>query len=165
MSTSIELTRSDRPEQSLLVRAAGGLADRLFAPHGAAAYLRWAVPAPTDVAATRSRSSVPVALPEEPDLDGSGDDTCDDVDVAEVAGVVAFRRSALQAEPVGTLLETAEAAGLSPRFRCRRGICGTCTTDKLDGTVVDARTGEVSSGAGPIRICVSVPRGDVALDL
>lgn len=81
------------------------------------------------------------------------------------AGAVRFASSGLTAVGEGTLLETAEAAGLEPRNRCRRGICGTCTTPKLSGTVVDVRTGERSDAPGPIRICVSVADGDVALDL
>ncbi len=81
-------------------------------------------------------------------------------------GVVAFERSGITAPASGTLLDTAEAAGLSPRFGCRRGICGTCTTSKTSGRVRNTVTGEESADdAGPIRLCVSVPCGDVAVSL
>jgi ferredoxin len=84
---------------------------------------------------------------------------------ATATAEVSFVRAGLTAVAEGTLLETAEAVGLAPRNRCRRGICGTCTTPKLSGTVLDSRTGETSDAAGPIRICVSMAQGDVALDL
>ena len=46
------------------------------------------------------------------------------------------------------------------------GICNTCSCRKSAGTVRNVLTGELSSsGAEQIRICVSVPVGDVALDL
>jgi len=64
------------------------------------------------------------------------------------------------------LLEQAEDAGLSPEHGCRMGICNTCTCLKTAGVVRNVITGERSSAnAERIRICVSVPVGDVAIDL
>ena len=118
--------------------------DRLFTPHGPNAYLRYiGLGAPRPVA-------VPASAPPAP---------------AESGVVVRFARSSVDAEPAGSLLETAEAAGLEPRNRCRRGICGTCTTDLLGGTVRDLRTGEVSDTPGPVRICVHEACDAVTLDL
>ena len=66
----------------------------------------------------------------------------------------------------GTLLEQAEAAGLTPAFGCRMGICHTCTCRKAAGAVRDVRTGEVSDEEDEdIQLCVSVPAGDVALEI
>jgi ferredoxin-NADP reductase len=66
----------------------------------------------------------------------------------------------------GTLLEQAEAAGLSPEFGCRMGICHTCTCRKAAGAVRNLRTGEISEEEDEdIQLCVSVPAGDVALEL
>jgi ferredoxin-NADP reductase len=66
----------------------------------------------------------------------------------------------------GTLLEQAEAAGLAPAFGCRMGICRTCTCRKSAGTVRNLITGEVSDEEDEdIQLCVSVPAGDVALQL
>lgn len=66
----------------------------------------------------------------------------------------------------GTLLEQAEAAGLQPAFGCRMGICKTCTCRKSAGAVRNLRTGEVSAEEDEdIQLCVSVPAGDVALEL
>jgi len=46
------------------------------------------------------------------------------------------------------------------------GICNTCSCRKTSGTVRNVITGELSTaGEEQIRICVSVPVGDVALDL
>jgi len=82
-------------------------------------------------------------------------------------GTVSFARAREQTPNDGrTLLEQAEQAGLSPEFGCRMGICHTCTCRKTAGTVRNALTGELSSeDEEDIQICVSVPAGDVELDL
>lgn len=87
-----------------------------------------------------------------------------DLDLGD--GTVAFNRSMLTVAAEGTLLDTAEAAGLNPAFGCRRGICGTCTTTKTAGRVRNTVTGQESAGdTEPVRLCVSVACGDVTLDL
>lgn len=64
------------------------------------------------------------------------------------------------------LLAQAEAAGLAPESGCRMGICTSCRCRKTSGVVRDLRTGEVRGEPGDdIRLCVSVPLGDVVLDL
>ena len=69
-------------------------------------------------------------------------------------------------ELVRPLLEQAEDAGLSPEYGCRMGICNTCSARKRSGRVRNILTGATSSAAEEqICICVSVPAGDVALDL
>ncbi len=81
-------------------------------------------------------------------------------------GAVAFARSGVTAPSVGTVLETAEAAGLTPAFGCRRGICGTCTRTKASGQVRNLVSGELSADdAEPIRLCVSIAFGEVVVDL
>ncbi len=66
----------------------------------------------------------------------------------------------------GSLLEQAEAAGLSPEFGCRMGICRTCTCRKARGAVRNALTGEISDEEDEdIQLCISVPDGDVALEI
>ena len=65
-----------------------------------------------------------------------------------------------------SLLDQAEAAGLSPESGCRMGICHTCTCRKVSGSVRNLQTGEISSGPDEdIRICISAPVGDVTLDI
>lgn len=65
-----------------------------------------------------------------------------------------------------TLLEQAEAAGLQPASGCRMGICHSCTCRKTAGAVRNLITGAVSTAESEdIQICVSVPVGDVQIDL
>jgi stearoyl-CoA 9-desaturase NADPH oxidoreductase len=88
-------------------------------------------------------------------------------DVAQAGGTLSFLRSDKTA-PIaeGTLLEQAEGAGLSPDFGCRMGICHTCTSRKAAGAVRNVLTGEVSEEEDEdIQLCVSVPAGDVALEI
>jgi ferredoxin-NADP reductase len=88
-----------------------------------------------------------------------------DTDGAE--GLVSFAASGREAANSGLpLLEQAEDAGLTPDHGCRMGICNTCSCHKTAGTVRNIITGEISTARDEqIRICVSVPVGDVALDL
>ncbi len=88
-------------------------------------------------------------------------------DPAGAAGRVSFLASGRAAENSGLpLLEQAEDAGLRPAHGCRMGICNTCSCRKTAGTVRDVISGRLSSaGEERIRICISVPVGDVALDL
>lgn len=85
----------------------------------------------------------------------------------EISGDVAFATSERYEPNNGqTLLEQAEAAGLQPEFGCRRGICHRCSCNKASGTVRDTITGELSATSNEtIRLCVSVPVGDVTLDI
>jgi ferredoxin-NADP reductase len=89
------------------------------------------------------------------------------VTTGEAGGQVGFDRSGVVAENDGaTLLEQAEAAGLTPAFGCRMGICFGCTATKKEGTVRNVLTGETSSLPDEdIRICVSTPEGDCSVDL
>lgn len=82
-------------------------------------------------------------------------------------GAVSFTRSGESAANTGaSLLEQAEALGLRPEFGCRMGICFSCTATKTEGTVRNVLTGEESSLPDEdIRICVSSPVGDCAVDL
>ena len=82
-------------------------------------------------------------------------------------GAVQFSASGRAAPNTGLpLLEQAEDAGLAPDHGCRMGICNTCSCRKTSGTVRNVVSGALSgAGEEQIRICVSVPVGDVALDL
>jgi ferredoxin-NADP reductase len=86
---------------------------------------------------------------------------------ADAQGAVQFVRSGRQVHSDGrTLLDQAEAAGLRPEAGCRMGICHSCKCTKASGTVRDIITGEISSDDNEsIRLCVSVPVGDVTLDI
>ncbi|WP_051471577.1 ferredoxin reductase [Patulibacter minatonensis] len=82
-------------------------------------------------------------------------------------GTVTFAGSGVSSEADGsTLLEQAEAAGLSPVNGCRMGICLTCKCTLNAGQVRDTLSGAIGGVPGEeIRICVSAPVGDVSVDL
>ena len=76
------------------------------------------------------------------------------------------RRARPPRTPAHPILEQAEAPGLTPEFGCRMGICFSCVSRKTEGTVRNVVTGEESSLPDEdIRICVSAPVGDCAVDL
>lgn len=85
----------------------------------------------------------------------------------DVDGDVTFSDSNVVAENSGrTLLEQAEDAGLSPAYGCRMGICFTCTSVKTSGCTTNVQTGEMDSEPHKkIQLCVSVPVGDVAIEI
>ncbi|MDT5082045.1 MAG: stearoyl-CoA 9-desaturase oxidoreductase [Mycobacterium sp.] len=82
-------------------------------------------------------------------------------------GRVSFADSGVAVTDDGrSLLEQAEAAGLSPASGCRMGICHTCTRRKTSGAVKNLITGAVSTAEGEdVQICIAAPVGDVALAL
>jgi ferredoxin-NADP reductase len=88
-------------------------------------------------------------------------------EAGDVGGAVRFGASGIDIASDGrTLLEQAEAAGLTPLNGCRMGICHTCPRRLAAGTVRNAVTGELTSDRDvDVRICVSVPVGDVEIDL
>ncbi|BBZ05684.1 oxidoreductase [Mycolicibacterium chitae] len=82
-------------------------------------------------------------------------------------GRVSFTDSAVSVDDDGRpLLQQAEDAGLQPQSGCRMGICNTCTRRKTRGAVKNLTTGAVSTADDEdVRICVSVPVGDVDIAL
>lgn len=88
-------------------------------------------------------------------------------DAAGTGGTVRFAASGVDVPDDGRpLLVQAEAAGLTPRSGCRMGICHTCTRPLRAGVVRDVTTGRCTTDAGAeVRVCVSVPVGDVVVDL
>ena len=88
-------------------------------------------------------------------------------EAGNVGGAIRFGASGIEVASDGrVLLEQAEAAGLTPLNGCRMGICHTCPRKLAAGTVRDVVTGELTCDPGvDVRICVSVPVGDVEIDL
>ena len=82
-------------------------------------------------------------------------------------GTVAFADSGIDVTDDGrSLLEQAEAAGLTPANGCRMGICHTCTRRKTSGAVKNLITGAVSAADDEdVQICITAPIGDVKLAL
>jgi uncharacterized protein len=66
----------------------------------------------------------------------------------------------------GTLLDFAEANGLSPDYSCRAGVCGTCMCKISEGEVEYEESPSASIDAGSVLICISKPKtARVVLDL
>ena len=88
-------------------------------------------------------------------------------DPHDATGNIRFAAAEKQAKNTGaTLLEQAEALDLAPAFGCRMGVCFTCTSRKVEGTVRDVVTGAESSLPDEdIQICVSTPVGDCVVAL
>jgi ferredoxin-NADP reductase/MOSC domain-containing protein YiiM len=81
---------------------------------------------------------------------------------------VAFARSGLTVRwdrGYGSLLELAEACDVPVRWSCRTGVCHTCETDLLSGSVSYAPDPVDEPASGSTLICCSQPRGDLVLDL
>lgn len=86
------------------------------------------------------------------------------------AGSVHFSRSGVrlstEAQSSTPLLTLAEQAQLNPISGCRMGVCHQCTCRKQHGLVYNTLTGQTSdTGSEDIQLCVSLPVGDVQLDL
>lgn len=86
---------------------------------------------------------------------------------APTGGRVVFAESNVDVADDGrSILEQAEAAGLTPQNGCRMGICHTCTRRKTSGTVRNLVTGAVSTAPDEkVQICVTAPVGDVEISL
>lgn len=82
---------------------------------------------------------------------------------------ITFSRSEVQAEwtaQSGTLLETAEAAGLKPDHNCRSGKCGSCATRLASGNVHYPRKPVITPAKGDVLTCCAVPMDQqVEIDL
>jgi ferredoxin-NADP reductase/MOSC domain-containing protein YiiM len=81
---------------------------------------------------------------------------------------VAFARSGLTVrwdDGYGSLLELAEACDVPVRWSCRTGVCHTCETALLSGTVSYSPDPVDDPGDGNALICCSQPHGTLALDL
>jgi ferredoxin-NADP reductase/MOSC domain-containing protein YiiM len=81
---------------------------------------------------------------------------------------VAFARSGLTirwGRDYGSLLELAEACDVPVRWSCRTGVCHTCETGLMSGTVRYAPDPVDAPADGSALICCSQPAGDLVLDL
>ena len=81
---------------------------------------------------------------------------------------VAFARSGLTVRwdrGYGSLLELAEACDVPVRWSCRTGVCHSCETGLLSGTVSYAPDPVDEPASGSTLICCSQPSGNLVLDL
>jgi ferredoxin-NADP reductase len=81
---------------------------------------------------------------------------------------VSFARSGITAawDPkFGSLLELAEACDVPVRWSCRTGVCHTCMTDLIDGSIIYNPEPLERPAPGNVLICCSQPSAGVTLDL
>lgn len=86
----------------------------------------------------------------------------------EGVSAITFARSGRTAtwqEGDGTLLDFAEAQGLTPDFSCRAGICQTCVCRLVAGDVDYVTEPLDQPPAGTVLLCCSRPHGSITLDL
>ena len=82
--------------------------------------------------------------------------------------LVAFARSDLSVRwgpGYASLLEFAEACDVPVRWSCRTGVCHTCETAIMSGTVSYSPDPVDDPTEGDVLICCSQPRDDLVLDL
>jgi ferredoxin len=87
---------------------------------------------------------------------------------AAAGPLVAFARSGLTVHwdrGYASLLELAEACDVPVRWACRTGVCHTCETGLMSGTVGYAPDPVEDPADGSALICCSQPRSDLVLDL
>ena len=81
---------------------------------------------------------------------------------------ITFSRSGLTVpwrEDQGTLLEFAEACDVPTRWSCRTGVCHTCQTPMLSGTVHYGPEPLEPPAPGTVLVCCARPGTDLVLDL
>jgi ferredoxin-NADP reductase len=93
-----------------------------------------------------------------------------DAGAAAVDGpAVTFARSGLSvawdADRFMSLLELAEACHVPAAFSCRTGVCHTCETGLVAGSLDYTTAPLEPPGEGRVLLCCSRPAGDVTLDL
>ncbi|MER8683355.1 MOSC and FAD-binding oxidoreductase domain-containing protein [Mesorhizobium sp. M1405] len=110
-------------------------------------------PGPSNTPGIATTPSRPPHLPAEPSSTGP---------------LVSFARSGLTVHwgsAFQSLLELAEACDVPTRWSCRTGVCHTCETGLVAGTVAYRPDPIDPPATGNTLICCSQPRGDVVLDL
>jgi ferredoxin-NADP reductase/MOSC domain-containing protein YiiM len=81
---------------------------------------------------------------------------------------VTFARSGLTvpwSDAYPSVLEFAEACAVPTRWSCRTGVCQTCVTPVLSGTVAYEPEPLEPAPAGTVLVCCSRPGSDLVLDL
>ncbi len=82
--------------------------------------------------------------------------------------LVSFVRTGLNVRwnsAYGSVLELAEACDVPVRWSCRTGVCHTCETALLDGTVAYAPDPLEPAAVGNLLVCCSQPDSDLSVDL
>ncbi len=81
---------------------------------------------------------------------------------------VSFARSGIAVvwdRKFGSLLELAEACDVPVRWSCRTGVCHTCMTGLIDGSISYNPEPLERPASGNVLVCCSQPNADVVIDL
>lgn len=91
---------------------------------------------------------------------------------SNVPATISLRQANKTAEDCGSsILESAEASGLSLPFGCRQGMCGACKQQMTKGDIIrddqydDSILSDDERKQGYILCCIARPAGDLELDL
>jgi ferredoxin-NADP reductase/ferredoxin len=87
---------------------------------------------------------------------------------SEIGPMVSFARSGLSVHwgtRFRSLLELAEACDIPTRWACRTGVCHTCETGLVAGTLAYSPDPLTPAAVGAALICCSRPINDVVIDL
>jgi ferredoxin len=82
--------------------------------------------------------------------------------------MVTFARAGLDvrwSDGNASILELAEACDVPVRWSCRAGVCHTCETGLVDGTVEYAPEPLEAPAEGNVLLCCSRPETDLTIDL
>jgi ferredoxin len=83
--------------------------------------------------------------------------------------LVTFARSGIavpfDADDTGSVLDLADACDVPTRWSCRTGVCHTCVTPLLSGTITYSPDPLEAPADGEILICCAHPGTDVVLDM
>jgi ferredoxin len=83
--------------------------------------------------------------------------------------LVSFARSGIathwQASSYQSILELAEACDVPVRWSCRSGVCHSCESGLVSGSVVYQPAPLEKPADGNLLLCCSQPNGDIVLDL
>ncbi|MCU1233033.1 MAG: oxidoreductase, FAD-binding [Candidatus Solibacter sp.] len=161
----VVLTRPDdgwggeqgRLSGELIVKHLGDFSDRTF-------FLCGPQPFMEHVKGLLLAAAVPAEKILEERFDGGKTGIASEVDNEASLGTVEFSKSGKSTKllPGQSLLEAAEANGVTIPYGCRQGQCGTCATRLLEGEVDSA--GSFDPGQGYVLTCVTRARGNVRLD-
>ncbi|HWZ00317.1 MAG TPA: iron-sulfur cluster-binding domain-containing protein, partial [Edaphobacter sp.] len=161
----VVLTRPDdgwggekgRLSRELILKYLGDFSDRTF-------FLCGPQPFMEHVKGLLRAAAVPAEKILEERFDGCKTGIAPGVHSEASLGIVEFSKSGKTTKllPGQSLLEAAEANGVTIPYGCRQGQCGTCATRLLEGEVDSS--GGLDPGQGYVLACVTRPRGNVRLD-
>jgi stearoyl-CoA 9-desaturase NADPH oxidoreductase len=84
----------------------------------------------------------------------------------DIPSTIHVKNKSIAAQSNRTILSQLESAGLHPKYGCRMGLCKQCQCLKTSGIVFNQLTGRYSEPTEePIQICISLPVGEVNLEL